>query len=359
MEPSAHRLTTAGLWGSGASAGRAGGRRRWRRLALPFILGFTALSITPSAALQTEAPWTPLTTNIPISREQHYAVDGRVRPLLFFWMGRDDIGDARITWREDPDGRRAFELLIGSDPLRAPRKINRWGFIVEVLDKSHTEVLGVMKESGEETLEEAEARIARENGGMTAFKASRSTITRGTASGGTMTIAAPSDLTYRQLDELLAVVPAEPAHRRTVGLPPGTREGFLVALDTLIGLSIEPCRQRERADDVPALTYVYNQTIFDLVLESCDHERKLETRVGAFEDVVDGRFEIRNRTTGDRTKFRVMYGASGRQRGIPVRAIYRPHWWIEVELLLVNSGASTHRNDEATDSVGATAASQG
>jgi hypothetical protein len=43
---------------------------------------------------------------------------------------------------------------------------------------------------------------------------------------------------------------------------------------------------------------------------------------------------VRNRTTHDETKFRVVYGASGELCGVPVRAVFRPRWWMEVELLL-------------------------
>lgn len=271
-------------------------------------------------------------SDIPIRREHHYTLDGRVRPLLLFWIGRKDIGDARITWRDDGNGRRGFELLIGSDPLRAPRKINRWGFIAETYDGERAETFGIMKESGEETLEEAEARIAGEDGGMAIFKASRNTITSGTASGGTMSIAAPAHLTYRDLDKLLAGVPEAPAKIHTVRLAPDTHIGFLVALDALILRSIDSCR-RGNAAATPAVTYVYNQTLYDLSLESCDHDTSVELRTAVFHDVVDGRFQVQNRSTRNQTTFRVMYEASGPDQGVPVRALFRPRWWLEVELI--------------------------
>ncbi len=55
-----------------------------------------------------------------------------IRPLLF-WIGDSDVGGARIVWRKDDNGRRGYEFLLGSDPTRAPRKINRWGFVREEL----------------------------------------------------------------------------------------------------------------------------------------------------------------------------------------------------------------------------------
>jgi hypothetical protein len=259
--------------------------------------------------------------------------------LFLFWVGRDDVGSARITWRR-AESRRVFELLIGTDPERAPRKINRWGFITETLSTDRAEILGVMKESGEQTIEEAEARITLENGGLVLFKASRSTVTNGTAVGGTLDLRVPAHLTYRDLDTVLALIPAKLAATRTLELPPGTERGFLVALDTLIERSIEPCRRAGRPDAVPAVRYVYNQTLYDLTLRSCHYRDELRSRVGVFTEVVDGRFEIENRSTGKETRFRVMYGASGDRRGVPVRALFRPHWWIEVELLLDSADAS-------------------
>jgi len=312
-------------------------------LALILWLGPGATATAPDGWQHGGSP-ASLRSEIPIVREEHYTLDGRVRPLLLFWIGRSDIGDARLTWRDDGSGRRAFELLIGSDPLRAPRQINRWGFILETLERDRADTLGIMKESSEDTLEEAEVSIAGETGGMTIFKASRSTISGDTASGGTMTIAAPATLTYRDLDELLVVLPAAPSQLRTVTVPAGTKTGFLAALDTLIGLSMEPCRRRNGDGDVADVPYVYNQTLYDLSLESCDHEPRFETRVGVFRDVVDGRFAVKNRATRKETRFRMMYEASGTDRGVPVRAIFRPHWWIEVELLRANP-ATTRAHD--------------
>jgi len=277
-----------------------------------------------------------LSAPVPAGREHSYIVNARVRPVLLFWIGRDNIGGARLTWRQGVDGRRAFEFLIGSDPARAPRRINRWGFIVEELDADNAEVLGVMSESNEQTIEEAKARTARENGDVSAFKALRTSITGNRAVSGTMTVLAPAELTYRDLDALLALIPSEAPGVRTLELPPGTEKGFLVAMDSLMRAGIAPCRS---ADDggtkgKSTIPYVYNRTLYDLSLLSCDYEPQLRTKTGTFADVVDGQFQLRNRTTNDETKFRVSYGISGELHGVPVRAVFRPRWWMEIELLL-------------------------
>ena len=271
---------------------------------------------------------------LPVVREQAYAVHARVRPLLLFWIGRDNIGDARITWREAPGGHRGFELLIGSDPARTPRHINRWGFIVEDLSPDKADVFGLMKESNEQTLEAAEAEIATHRDDS-AFKAARATIASGVAVGGTITVRAPAHLTSRDLNALLAMIPAKPRSVRTVALPAGTQAGFLVAMDALIQAASGPCGRPNGAGAkaVSGVPFVYAQTLYDVSLVSCTFEPTFQTKSGVYPNVSDGRFQIRNRTTKVETSFRVWFGTSAEWRGVPVQAVFRPRWWMEIELV--------------------------
>lgn len=320
---------------------------RWVGFAAAAVFCADALALAskpPQAAFSFDA----LSARLPVVREHSYAVNAKVRPLLLFWIGRNNVGGARITWRAGSGDHRALELLIGSDPTRAPRRINRWGFIVEELNADKAEILGLMKESNEQTIEEAEAQIKRQDGDVV-FKAARTTIDGSRAVGGVMTIHAPGRLTYHERDALLALIPAEPSSVRTVELPSGTQRGFLVAMESLIRQSVGPCSaDRGGARDVRAVSYVYNQTLYDLSLLSCDYEPMLQTPAGTFPDVVDGRFQVRNRNTKYETKFRVFYGTSGELRELPVRAMFRPRWWLEIELVLDPSadGARTATHKE-------------
>jgi len=47
-----------------------------------------------------------------------------------FWIGRSNVGDAVVARAAAPHEAR-YSLLIGSDPNRAPRRINRWGYLEE------------------------------------------------------------------------------------------------------------------------------------------------------------------------------------------------------------------------------------
>jgi hypothetical protein len=289
----------------------------------------------PALKAQSQTPSDGIRARQSGTTQRTYVVNARVRPLLLFWIGRDDVGGGRITWREAGSDH-AIELLVGSDPARAPRQINRWGFIREEFTSEMTRVLGVMKESSEETLDEAEASIERERAGGGTFKAVRTTITGNRAVGGTMTIRTPSNLTYRQLDDLLTLIPDEPAVQRTIEVPAGTQHGFLIGMTVLIRESRTFCRSSGSAAvrTIPKVPYVYKQTLYDLSLVACDYTPELRTKQGSYFEIVKGKFQTRNRATGNVTHFQVAFGTSGEQNGRPVRIIFRPRWWLEFELLL-------------------------
>src|SRR5918996_5321259 len=131
-------------------------------LTAAFLLGFVNGAQADVGDARTKA------TGLPVVAERYYRMLAKVRPLLF-WISRDDVGGARIGWLGDQGGSRGFELLIGSDPARAPRKINRWGYIAEEVRGSTASTLGVMKQSNEESIEEAKAKLGKDTGGPHAF----------------------------------------------------------------------------------------------------------------------------------------------------------------------------------------------
>ena len=91
-----------------------------------------------------------LITRQSCSREaggRYYTLTARVR-LLLLWISRPGVGAGRITWSSD-GGSSELALLIGSDPARAPMKINRWVYIVERVSESCAELVGIMTEAEE------------------------------------------------------------------------------------------------------------------------------------------------------------------------------------------------------------------
>src|SRR6059036_364884 len=94
------------------------------------------------------------------AERHHYTIAARVRPLVVFWISRTGVGDAVVTRRRAP-GEAHYSLLIGSDPNRAPLHINRWGYIEEEIHGAEARLLGLMTESDEESIEQAEANVRR------------------------------------------------------------------------------------------------------------------------------------------------------------------------------------------------------
>ncbi|MBI4485509.1 MAG: hypothetical protein HY655_05810 [Acidobacteria bacterium] len=278
--------------------------------------------------------------SLPIIAEHRYRMAAKVRPLLLFWIGRDNVGGARAVWRRSPDGAVGFELLIGSVPTRAPRGSNRWGYIAEEVRGSEARLLGVMKQSNEQSLEEAKSRLASEaQEGQYVFKAIHGAAAGGEASSAITTVHLTRDLTFRDLEALLELVERHGADAsvRRVSLPNGTRPGFLVALAELIHRDVA-ANGRPAAAEVPSratsLPYIYNGTLHELTLR--ESARLREARIGArdYRDVIRARFETRNRASDKATEFELLYGASGALAEIPVQAMYQPRWWLQVELFL-------------------------
>ena len=262
-------------------------------------------------------------TGLPVVAEHYYRMLAKVRPLLF-WMSRDDVGSARIGWLGDDRGSKGFELLIGSDPARAPRKINRWGYIAEELRGSTASTLGVMKQSNEESIEDAKAKLATDVNGAHTFKAIRATATDGHATADVLTLQARGDLTYRDVGSLLALIDGNAAKTstKTVNLPAGMRPGFLLALSDLMA--------NPKLKSVP---YVYNGKFHTLHLKGLNSV-SMPVNGRDYTDLVRARFETENHTTREETPFEITYGRSGSLKEVPVHVVYQPKWWFQVELFL-------------------------
>ena len=271
----------------------------------------------------------------PVSRERRYTLNARVRPLLF-WIRKNDVGEARVTWREDRDGAHGYELLVGSDPLKAPRKINKWGYIAEHVSGADAAIVGVMKEANGDSVEDAEAQMARDGEGGFLFETIRANVQGGQFVSGTVQIRTPNDLTFRDLDSLLARAAAAAAPRRTVRVPDATAPGFLSAVADL--LRETSAAQAGKPTDRPHLpaarAYIYNGRMYDLKMRSLKPRAEFIAEGRPRGPALDADFVITNRGTGNTTKFSIVYGTAGDLAGVPLKIVFRPKWWFEAELLL-------------------------
>ncbi len=262
-----------------------------------------------------------------------YTVAARVRPLLF-WIRRDNVGGARIVRTRVGASWAHFELLIGSDPERAPRRINRWGYIAESACGGMAQLVGVMTDSTEASIEEAERRVNAEPGAAYLFRAIRSRITGGEATAATHRMALATNLTFRDLGAALSQVPREGGSVRRVRVPEGTASGFLTAVADLLHESVDPSRPSGARPASLRRAYVYHGELYDLTLKSSRRWPEVCVRGATYREAVESEFENRNRRTGASSSFRILYGAQGAMAEVPIRIVYRPRWWFEAELQL-------------------------
>lgn len=269
-----------------------------------------------------------------IDKVHTYRMAGKIRPILF-WIRRDGVGMGRIVWRRGENGVKGYELLIGTDPAFAPQRLNRWGYIAEEIDGANGSLLALMSREEESSLDEVRER---QQSGV-AFKAMRARVEAGTARSVAPAVYAERDPTYRDVNALIDQVhqAADLATARTISVPSGVRPGFLAAVAELVHTSVESLRA-PRAGVVsaktPPVSYVYGVRLYDLTLRS--HELLTGAAQAGHVDspVARGRFEIRNRTTDERTRFELVYGLDGPLAEVPVEIVYQPRWWLKVELRL-------------------------
>ena len=273
-----------------------------------------------------------------MSREHNYQVDARVRPLLF-WIRKSNVGDGRITWRTGPDGTVGYELLIGTNPARTPRRINRWGYLREESAPLGGAVFGVMSQSDEQSIEDADRNTGRAAEAVHTFKALHQQVTGSEARVTLSHVRVGTDLTYADLDRLLAALPEAPSRSKVVPIGAWTSPGFLAATATLLEEG-RAATGRTSTSAHPLRVYPYNGQLYTLQLQSAERIDRFTRETRAFGRAIRGRFQIVNLKTRSETPFTVVYGVDGDLTGVPLFISFRPRWWLEVDCVLSDTRAS-------------------
>ncbi len=265
---------------------------------------------------------------------RHYSLTARVR-LLVVWISRPGVGAGRIAWSEGDNGTRELALLIGSDPARAPMKVNRWGYIVERVSGSRAELLGVMTEAEEQSITQARASVSSSTA-THSFKSIRSRVLDGTAHSCVNYLKLPEDYTYREVQTLLQRVPNEGGRVRHLAMPEGAEPGFLFAVRSLVEESVDAFRRTGTSGITrPSLRrYAFAGSAFEIRRQSTRVVPEMVIKDNKFHQLLESAFEARNLSTGQLSHFSITYGTQGPVTGIPVRIVYRPRWWFEAEMLL-------------------------
>jgi hypothetical protein len=255
------------------------------------------------------------------SSRHHYVMNARVRPFLLFWIGRSNVGDAIVT-RVTGQDETLYSLLIGSDPDRAPRRINRWGYIEERIRGDAASVVGLMTESDEESVAEAEANLRKEASGLHTFTVIHAAIDAGQSRSVVTAIGAPADYSFRQARAVLELArEAAPGRSRVVRMPTGTRPGFLSAIAEMIHGQAESARAGHLRAGVP-LTYVYHGKFYELRSTDVQLKPMLDVNSSRHGPAVSAQFTI-----------------AGKLAEVPLAMSYQPRWWMQVNLVLADDVA--------------------
>jgi hypothetical protein len=264
-----------------------------------------------------------------------------IRPLYVFWIRASNVGAGRILWRQGSDGRRGYELLIGSDPRRAPRKINRWGWEREDVGPDGATLFGLMRKTDEESLDEAKEDLRTEGSGGFVYKAIRSRVANGRVRAENTALRVARDLSYHDLAELQALAgsnPSVPPRVREGPIPPGTQPGFLFAAERTIDRAVAAALSNPRRllSDVQE-TFTFNASFYDLRLRSTEWVDSAAYGGRRYERLVRLNCEHYNREKGTRERFVLVCPTDGPLARVPVYIEYQPKWWFRASGVLDDS----------------------
>jgi hypothetical protein len=310
---------------AGACSDAPAGAAMKRRIVFATALA-AALTIRTGAGAAPPAPTTPA-DHSGLER-YHYSLNARVRPLVVFWISRANVGDAFATRSRGPQGA-SYSLLIGSDPERAPLHINRWGYIEEEIRGAEARLVGLMTESDEDSPEQAEASVRRQGAGRHAFKFIEGTANQGESQSRVASIAAPEDYTLRQLRTVLDLGrDSRDWKARTVRLPPEARPGFLTAL-----------AESMHAASAGPITYVYYGRLYELRRTHSEAVSNIRIGSTSYGSAIAADYLVTSLYDGERTRFSMTYGTRAPFAEVPLRVMYQPRWWLEVELTIHDDGS--------------------
>ncbi len=286
-----------------------------------------------------------------------YRLRGEVRPI-FFWIGRDDVGGGRVSvrqmylsplrWRDE------IEVLFGSDPERVPRGVNRWGYGRESAEWTRdgdgalprllsTEFQGFMRHSAESSMNEVAVEPSGD-GTARAFDVTRSVVLPGSARHAHWIFTDPEDFSFRRPDRLLAkyrtcMANQPPSHVEELSSRPQSYAepyGFLTALSRLIAqvedaFAVSP---NDLPRTHPSLAFVYNAKPYLLEVTGVRRVASFRPRYGVVRlgDVAAIDFRSVNTVRRTRTDFVLWTPLVGDLKGMPLRIVLQPRWWLRLQL---------------------------
>jgi hypothetical protein len=294
--------------------------------------------------------------------QYNYVMTARVR-LLFFWIGKDDVGGGYIRHgisAQDPR-KEMIQVLFGSDPAKAPRAINRWGSGVEMQWHKdpvnpasaarsngvvHSAFFGFMKSSKGKSVGEMQEELKKEGEhGEHLFTGILSRAEPGQALSTVVPLASDTDYNLHQYDSAEPIMierlasSDRPIRSLNDAAGCGRAEEFLGTMSELIDKALRGEKRKV------SLCYVYDAQVHTLTLEHTEPVKSVSIKVQAaksgtliektYEDLIEADFMSSQASTGKKTYFTILIGTKGELRGVPVQIRYQPNWWFQVVLNLL------------------------
>lgn len=300
-----------------------------RATVLLVSVGCSLLAAAPAPASRELLPMAPPGLDLPVVHQHTYKMSGRIR-MLVLWIERDDVGSGLIRWRGAGEGL-AYELLIGSDPLRAPGKLNKWGYLAEEVRGEECAVVGLISKDSEQRLSDVKAGLATKQDRP--FDTIRGRVTQHQAYARVSTLHAPNSVTYREADAVLKLALGDSSTAvRQLERPLGARPGFLSSVAELIHWSINETGQGKNL--TRTIPYIYGDRLYELRLLEATPMSRFERDGRIFEHVIRARFETGLPQSRPGSRFELVYGTSGPLAEAPILISYQPKWWLHVELFV-------------------------
>jgi hypothetical protein len=272
---------------------------------------------------------------VPVETRISYTVNAAIRPLPLIWIGRDNIGSGEFVSRRGPDGALALELTAGTDPSRAPRRINRWGYLGEEVRADGGSLVGLIKQSDEQSLGDITASLRQEAAHRFPFRVYAGDVSAGRARLGGIDYIAAQDFTQRGFDQLFGQLANAPIALTGTTLKPGTRTGLLSTIAELLRDSVAAWRAKT-PDPIKGrrVPYFFNNMAYELVIASTDYRRSSTIGGRRYDDVLHAGLEASQPGTSKRMAVDLWYTASGPQAAVPLRVTVQPRWWFRFELTI-------------------------
>ena len=343
---------------------------KWRipgYLAFIAITSFTFVEVSPFTA---EAELFSVTYDE--IRTYPYRLKGRVR-LLFFWVDRDDVGGGKIVVskkrKENGGMSRYIEVIFGSKPERVPGRINRWGHGTEGSEWGEEEVngsrrleetlfKGFMKHSPEKDLSEVVKNEGEvQSGQLHWYKGTRSLVRSDQAVAKIRKFAAKEDFDYRRAHSIRCgyekrVLKGADEKKELINsgkdsyLQP---YGFLTGVYSVIqGIVAEVSETGSLKKKTEPLVYVYNAKLYELAIRGKKLLKKLEIPGPrgmpneVYHSVARVNFRLRKKSIRRTRDFTLWFPIKGKLRGVPIRIVDRPRWWLNIELNYDSSAEWEH-----------------